>query len=90
MCGFDSIETARKYLNLFELAYRFTPFVQDNKKDRRRPPNQRIGGKSHLEWGKSHLELAGYDVSQIPIAHILRGQLLGWPPETLRELVPNA
>jgi len=83
MCGFDSIKTARKYLNLFELAYRFTPFVQDNKKDRSRPPNQRIGGKCPLE-------LAGYDVSQIPIARILRGQLLGWPPETLRELVPNA
>jgi len=31
MCGFDSIETARKYLSLSELAYRFTPFVQDHK-----------------------------------------------------------
>jgi hypothetical protein len=40
--------------------------------------------------GKCPLELAGYDISQMPIAHILRGQLLGWPPETLRELVPNA
>ena len=83
MCGFDSIETARKYLNLFELTYRFTPFVRDNKKDRERPPDQRIGGKCPLE-------LAGYDISQIPIARILRGQLLGWPPETLKELVPNA
>ncbi len=83
MCGFDSIETARKYLYLFELTYRFTPFVQDNKKDRVRPPDQRIGGKCPLE-------LAGYDISQIPIAQILRGQLLGWPSETLRELVPNA
>jgi hypothetical protein len=83
MCGFDSIETARKYLYLFELTYHFTPFVQDNKKDRVRPPDQRIGGKCPLE-------LAGYDISQIPIAQILRGQLLGWPSETLRELVPNA
>ena len=82
MCGFDSIETARKYLNLFELTYRFTPFVRDNKKDKERPPDQRIGGKCPLE-------LAGYDISQIPIARILRGQLLGWPPETLQELVPN-
>jgi transposase-like protein len=31
MCGFDSIETARKYLHLFELTYRFTPFAQDNR-----------------------------------------------------------
>jgi len=82
MCGFDSIETARKYLNLFELTYRFTPFVRDNKKDRERPPDQRIGGKCPLE-------LAGYDISQLPIARILRGQLLGWPPETLKELVPS-
>jgi len=83
MCGFDSIETARKYLNLFELTYRFTPFVRDNKKDRERPPDQRIGGKCPLE-------LAGYDISQMPISRILRGQLLGWPPETLKELLPNA
>jgi hypothetical protein len=39
--------------------------------------------------GKCPLELAGYDISQIPIAHILRGQLLGWPSETLRQLVLN-
>jgi len=83
MSGFDSIETARKYLHLFELTYRFTPFVRDNKKDKERPPDQRIGGKCPLE-------LAGYDISQIPIARILRGQLLGWPLETLKELVPNA
>lgn len=31
MCGFDSIETARKYLHLFELTYRFTPFAKDNR-----------------------------------------------------------
>jgi transposase-like protein len=82
MCGFDSIETARKHLYLFELSYRFTPFVRDNKKDRERPPDQRIGGKCPLQ-------LAGYDISQIPIARILRGQLLGWPPQTLQELLPS-
>lgn len=81
MCGFDSIETARTYLNLFELAYRFTPFCRDN-----RP----VKGRKLDIRGKCPLELAGYDVSQIPIARILRGQLLGWPPETFRELVPNA
>ena len=45
----------------FELSYRFTPFAKDNKKDRKRPPDKRIGGKCPLE-------LAGYDISQIPIA----------------------
>ena len=81
MCGFDSIETARKYLHLFELTYRFTPFAKDN-----RP----VKGRELDIRGKCPLELAGYDISRTPIAHILRGQLLGWPPETLRELVPNA
>jgi len=40
--------------------------------------------------GKCPLELTGYDISQMPIARVVRGQLLGWPPETLRGLVPNA
>jgi hypothetical protein len=35
------------------------------------------------------LELAGYDISQMPLARILRGQLLGWPSGTLPELVPS-
>ena len=81
MCGFDSIETARKYLHLFELTYRFTPFAKDN-----RP----VKGRELDIRGKCPLELAGYDISHIPIAQILRGQLLGWSPETLQELVPNA
>jgi transposase-like protein len=81
MCGFDSLETARKYLHLFELTYRFTPFAKDN-----RP----VKGRELDIRGKCPLELAGYDISQMPIARILRGQLLDWPPETLRELVPNA
>ena len=81
MCGFDSIETARQYLHLFELTYRFTPFAKDN-----RP----VKGRELDIRGKRPLELAGYDISQIPISRILRGQLLGWPPEALQELVPNA
>jgi len=40
--------------------------------------------------GKCLLELAGYDISQIPIARVLRGQLLDWPPETPWQLAPNA
>jgi len=38
--------------------------------------------------GKCPLGLAGYDTTQMPIARVVRGQLLGWPPETLRGLVP--
>jgi transposase-like protein len=81
MCGFDSLETARKYLHLFEWTYRFTPFAKDN-----RP----VKGRELDIRGKCPLELAGYDIRHIPIAQILRGQLLGWSPETLQELVPNA
>jgi hypothetical protein len=81
MCDFDGIETARKYLHLFELTYRFTPFAKDN-----RPVKKR---KLDIH-GKCPLELAGYNISQMPIARVVRGQLLGWPPETLQGLVPNA
>ena len=81
MCGFDRIETARKYLRVFELAYRFTPFAKDN-----RP----VKGRELDIRGKCPLELAGYDISQIPLAQILRGQLLGSPSGTPPELVPSA
>jgi len=81
MCGFDSIETARKYLHVFELAYRFTPFVKDN-----RP----VKGRALDIRGKCPLELAGYDITQMPLARILRGQLLGWLTDSPAELVPNA
>jgi hypothetical protein len=81
MCGFDSIETARKYLRVFELAYRLTPFVKDNRA---------VKGRALDIRGKCPLELAGYDISKMPLAHVLRGQLLGWPPATLPELVPSA
>jgi transposase-like protein len=79
MCGFDSIETARTYLGLFELFYRFTPFARDN-----RP----VKGRDLDIRGKCPLELAGYDISKMPIARIVRAQILGWPPETVKELVP--
>jgi hypothetical protein len=81
MCGFDGIKTARKYLHLFELTYRFTPFAKDN-----RP----VEGRALDIRGKCPLELAGYDVHKLPIAQVVRGQLLGWPPQTLQEIVPNA
>jgi transposase-like protein len=73
-CGFDSIETAERYLAVFEWCYRLTPFTQD--------AQRRIRGKCPLE-------LAGYDVSKLPMAQLCRGQLLDWPPEALGEVVPR-
>jgi hypothetical protein len=81
MCGFDRIETARKYLRVFELAYRFTPFAKDNRA---------VKGRTLDIRGKCPLELAGYEISHMPLARILRGQLLGWPSDALPELVPSA
>jgi hypothetical protein len=81
MCGFDSIETARKYLRVFALAYRFTPFAKDNRL---------VKGRGLDIRGKCPLELAGYDISKMLLPRILRGQLLGWPSGPLPELVPNA
>jgi hypothetical protein len=54
--GFDSIETARCYLHLFELTYRFTPFGPEV--------------QPYLR-GKCPLELAGYDLTQVPLARYL-------------------
>lgn len=73
-CGFDSIETAERYLAVFEWCYRLSPFTQDAQRRVR---------------GKCPLELAGYDVSKLPMAQLCRGQLLGWPPEGLAEVVPK-
>jgi transposase-like protein len=81
-CGFESIETAQRFLAVFELVYRFTPFATDNKKDRERPPDQRIGGKCPLE-------LAGYPVQELPIAQIFRGRMLHWTVEVVKEVVPD-
>lgn len=80
MCGFDSIETARSYLHLFELSYRFTPFVKDN-----RP----VKGRELDIRGKCPLESAGYDISQMPIAKIMRARILGLPPEDVQQSLPS-
>jgi len=55
--GFDSLQTARFYLHLFELTYRFTPFGPEV--------------QPHLR-GKCPLDLAGYDLTQVPLARYLR------------------
>jgi len=50
-CGFENIETAQLYLAVFEKLYRFTPFSDDAQPAIR---------------GKCPLQLAGYDISQMP------------------------
>jgi len=66
MCGFESVETASVFLGVFEKTYRFTPFSQD--------AQQRLRGKSPLE-------LAGYDVAQMPMAAVCRGWALSLPAQ---------
>jgi transposase-like protein len=73
-CGFESIDSARLYLGVFEKVYRFTPFSDDAQKRIR---------------GKCPLELAGYDVQNLPITHLFRGLALQWPSAAFQELVPN-
>jgi transposase-like protein len=74
MCGFDSVETASVFLGVFEKVYRFTPFSQDAQ------PRLR---------GKSPLEVAGYDVSQMPMASACRGWALSLPLRSPMEVVPK-
>jgi transposase-like protein len=73
-CGFESIESARLYLAVFEKVYRFTPFSDDAQKRIR---------------GKCPLELAGYHVHKLPMAQLFRGLALQWPASAFQELVPN-
>lgn len=73
-CGFECIETARLYLGVFEKVYRFTPFSSD--------AQERIRGKCPLE-------LAGYQVRELPMTQLFRGLALQWPSLAFQELVPN-
>jgi len=73
-CGFESIETAQVFLGIFEKVYRFTPFSDD--------AQPRIRGKCPLE-------LAGYDLSQMPMATICEGFSVDWPLEVAQNHVPN-
>jgi transposase-like protein len=70
-CGFESIETARIYLAVFEKIYRFTPFSDD--------AQERIRGKCPLE-------LAGYEVRKLPMTRLFRGLALQWPAYTFQEV----
>jgi transposase-like protein len=73
-CGFESIETAQVYLGVFEKLYRLTPFSQD--------AQPRIRGKCPLE-------LAGYDLSRLPMASLWDGLSIEWPMEAPSGDVPN-
>jgi hypothetical protein len=72
-CGFENIETAHLYLAVFEKLYRFTPFSDDAQPAIR---------------GKSPLQLAGYDISQMPMATLCQGLSLDWPLAMVEEDVP--
>jgi MULE transposase domain. len=75
-CGFESLTTAQVYLGVFEKIYRFTPFSDDAQPAIR---------------GKCPLELAGYDLRQMPMPWLCRGYSLEWPivQEVLDAVVPN-
>jgi hypothetical protein len=62
--GFESIRTAEVFLGVFEKGYRLTPFTADARPEIR---------------GKCLLELAGYDVSQLPWTRVCQAgpELLG-------------
>ena len=66
-CGFESSAAAQRYLAVFEKLYRFTPFSQDAQ------PAVR---------GKCPLQLAGYDISQLPMATLCAGLSVVWPLQT--------
>lgn len=72
--GFDSLETARCYLHLFELTYRLTPFGSEV--------------QPHLR-GKCPLELAGYDLAHVPLARYLREHSLSPLIPAPAEVVPK-
>jgi transposase-like protein len=72
-CGFESIETAQLYLAVFEKLYRFTPFSDDAQPAIR---------------GKSPLQLAGYDIAQIPMTTLCQDLSPQWPLQLGQEGVP--
>ena len=73
-CGFESIHTAQIFLGVFEKMYRLTPFSDDAQPAIR---------------GKCPLQLAGYDLSQLPLATLCNGLSIQWPLEMVQNDVPN-
>jgi hypothetical protein len=74
-CGFDSIAHAQSYLAVFEKLYRFTPFSPDAQPAIR---------------GQCPLQLAGYDLSHLPMTTLCAGLSIMWPIQTQEVTdVPN-
>ena len=73
-CGFESIESAQIFLGVFEKLYRLTPFSDD--------AQPRIRGKCPLE-------LAGYDISHLPVTTLCNGLSPEWPMDATQHVVPN-
>jgi hypothetical protein len=73
-CDFESIQTAHTFLAVFEKVYRLTPLSDD--------AQFRIRGKCPLE-------LAGYDIGQLPVATLWNGLSIDWPMEVPHNDVPN-
>jgi transposase-like protein len=73
-CAFDSLRTAASYLAVFEMLYRCTPFSAD--------AQPRIRGRSPLQ-------LAGYDVGNMPITAACTGLAIHLPAHLSMEAVPN-
>jgi hypothetical protein len=73
-CGFERIESAHLYLAGFEKLYRFTPFSDDAQPAIR---------------GKCPLELADYDIRQMPMTALCQGLSFDWPVEVTQNEVPN-
>lgn len=61
--GFENFESAQTFLAVFEKVYRFTPFSPE--------------AQPHLR-GRCPLEIAGYDISQMPMAMICAGLSPQW------------
>jgi len=74
-CGFESVDTAQLYLGVFEKVYRFTPFSDDARPEIR---------------GKSPLQLAGYDLHQMPMTWLCRGYSVDWAVAIEADHVPNS
>ena len=73
-CGFDNLASAQLFLAVFEKCYRFTPFSPD--------------AQPHLR-GKCPLQVAGYDISQIPMTAVGAGWSPHWPVLLEANSVPN-
>jgi transposase-like protein len=73
-CGFESLDSAQCFIAVFERSYRFTPFSQD--------------AQAHIR-GKCPLEVAGYDVSRMPLTAVAAGWSPDWPVQMGGDFVPN-